>query len=175
MPQLPMTIPERISAIEKQITAIKTSQPVGTSNVRTYEIITNNQWDVTYTAVDDLGVGGAAEYVLFEYYADTQLAPFVSLAVIATINGIPYNVLGIPQIMPSPYSQEYITVGEDYSGGVDGRLWIDPDSGVGRVKFRLQMSTPNLGSVFKLKFICRATDRGWIRYRLGQESGWTRG
>lgn len=80
--------------IEKELIGIKTNQPIGSDSVRSYETLSNNQWDFTWTpsSEDYNGVFYGRNFrVVFK--SNNQSAPFANLRVIAEVNGSKYDPL----------------------------------------------------------------------------------
>lgn len=157
-----------VSRLEKDLIAMKTAQPTGTSSVRAYETLTNFVWDYDYTFT-------AANYNGFAYghgfgitfTSRSQSAPFASVRLIAQVNGVRYNSLSSTNrfggITNAPDNASIQVSDDIYSTGNLKDYTQD-----NTVKWVVNTACNTAGTNIKIKVIVTATDMGKIDIKLNQ-------
>lgn len=144
----------RVVALEQAVIGLKTPQPSGTSNTRAYEIVTNKVWDADFIAEPMFdGATNAFFRIVVIFKADSQAAPFASLAAIMEFDGIPYDFK----------NNDSIRVGSNIFGILTGANQAGVES------WTVEGQVP-LNTNVKLKFRVWATDKGRIVYGTGYEA-----
>lgn len=160
-------VAKQLARLEKDLLEMKSSQPIGSNSVRSYEILSNFVWDYDYTiSAEDFNGFSYSHSFRVRYIADNQQAPFASIRFMAQVNNIKYNPL-TPQsnfVIPGVTSgtdNAYIRIGEDIFTNPDLTEYALDNV----IDWRVELLPGSLGTNFKLKFIINATDTGRIEIR----------
>lgn len=148
------TIFKKIKRLEDDLRGYKTAQPVGTDSVITYEIQTNNIWDVdTALPANTLGFGNASydEYEV-HFRARDQIAPFASMRVFAESPITLYYMT--PAFTLATMTQMVVSVAESYS-------YLNPEAAADPQLYRytVRVQGPQY-TAYKLKMAMSSTDQG---------------
>lgn len=155
-----------VDRMEKDLLAMKSSQPIGSNSVRVYETLTNFIWDYDYTMTsanyDGIRYGHGMQ---IKFISRNQSAPFGSLRIQAKINGVTYDPVtahnNFGGVTNGP-DLSYITINEDIQN--TGNLYdyaLD-----NTLRWRINTSAASAGTNIQIKLIVTATDMGRIQVRL---------
>lgn len=148
------TIFKKIKRLEDDLRGYKTAQPVGTDSVITYEIQTNNIWDVEASLpANSLGFGNSS-YDDYEvhFLARDQIAPFASMRVFANAPIQIYYVT--PSVSLATMTTLSVSVSESYS-------YLNPAAAANPQLYRytVRVAGPQF-TAYKLKMAMSSTDQG---------------
>lgn len=151
-----------VARLEKDLIAMKTTQPTGSSSVRAYESLTNYVWDYDYTmaARDNIGFAYSHGFRVI-FTSNNQSAPFATIRVIAQVNGVKYNPLSATNLnggVTTGVDNSYIVISEDIF--TSGNLKDSAQDNT--VKWVFNTWSKLAGTNFKIKVIVTATDTGRI-------------
>lgn len=155
-----------VARLEKDLVAMKTTQPIGSSSVRSYESLTNYVWDYDYTmAANNYNGISYSHGFSIKFTARNQSAPFANVRVLAQVNGVRYNSLSATNTnggVTTGVDNAYIQIYEDIFN--TGSLKDYAQDNV--IRWRINTSCKSIGTNFKIKVIVTATDMGRIELRL---------
>jgi hypothetical protein len=156
---------QRLHDLEMSVQDFKSPQPVGTDSVRTYTNLTNNQWDVTWSAVNQGPFTGQILQSRVRFVADHQDAPFGRIRCIAEFDGVKYDIK-TPANAYGSSTQNYMSCGDELLGNgfnLDNPMLLEFENPQ-MLRFEVRVSAKEVGVIVKLKFIVDATDTGKVTW-----------